>query len=119
MPIQSYQDLIAWQKAMEVAVSIYRVTERFPKSEQYGLVSQMRRAAISVPSNIAEGTMRGTRKDYRQFVLIAGGSIAELETQLEIARRLGYLSESMYTKVVDDVAEVGRIVNGLSRRLRG
>ncbi len=90
MAEHSYRDLIVWQKSMDLIVAIYKLTEYLPKSEIYGLTSQMRRAAVSIPSNIAEGRRRGTRKDYRQFVVVAYASGAELETQVEIAKRLPF-----------------------------
>jgi four helix bundle protein len=83
----SYKELIVWQKSMDLCLKIYEVTENFPKEEQYGLSSQLRRAAVSIPSNIAEGRSRGTRKEYVQFLRIAFASCAEVETQLELARR--------------------------------
>ena len=89
--IQSYRDLVVWQKSVELSVEIYKITSKFPKDELYGLVSQMRRSAVSIPSNIAEGKNRGTRKDFAQFLRISYGSGAELETQLEIAHQLQYL----------------------------
>jgi len=88
MEIKSYKDLIVWQKAMELVVIIYKVTDTFPDSEKYGLVSQMRKCSISIPSNIAEGRRRGSRKEYQHFLRIAFGSGAELETQTEIVKRL-------------------------------
>ena len=90
MQIETYKDLIVWQKGMDLVVEIYRITEVFPKSELYGLVSQMRRCAISIPSNIAEGRRRGTKKDFRQFLIISFGSGSELETQIEIVKRLSF-----------------------------
>ena len=88
MQIQSYRDLIVWQKAVELSVAVYGLTEHYPKEEIYGLISQMRRASVSIASNIAEGRYRGTRKDFCQFLRIAFGSGAELETQIEISKRL-------------------------------
>ena len=88
--IHTYKDLIVWQKAMEFVVEIYKITKLFPKTELYGLTSQIRRCSISIPSNIAEGRYRGTKKDYLNFLRIAYGSGAELETQIEIAERLNY-----------------------------
>lgn len=86
--VSSYKDLIVWKKAVELVVEIYKLTDRFPKNETYGLVSQMRRSAVSIPSNIAEGRRRGTRKDYRNFLTVAYGSGAELETQIIISKKL-------------------------------
>jgi|SRR3989338_2480067 len=88
--INSYKDLIVWQRAIELVVEIYKLTDKFPKSEIYGLVSQMRRSAVSIPSNIAEGRRRGTKKDYRNFLVIAYGSGAELETQIIISKKLSF-----------------------------
>lgn len=111
--INSYKDLIVWQKAMELVTSVYSLTETFPKSELYCLTSQMRRCAISIPSNIAEGSRRRTRKDYRQFLVIAFGSGGELETQIEIAKRL-YDSENSYYNNIDILLdEVMRMLNKL------
>src|ERR1035437_9904168 len=94
--INSYRDLVIWQKARAYAVATYRITGAFPKSEIYGLVSQMRRAAVSIPSNIAEGFNRGFKKERIQFLRIAYGSGAELETQLEIAKDLNYIATGDY-----------------------
>ena len=88
MPIQSFKELVVWQRSMELVEEIYRVTKQIPSTEQYGLINQMRRSAVSIPSNIAEGRKRGTRKDFVQFLRIADGSAAELETQLLLAERL-------------------------------
>lgn len=86
--ISSYRDLVVWQKAIQLAIEIYQLTDRFPREEQFGLVSQMRRAAVSIASNIAEGRSRGTRKDFAHFLTMAYASGAELETQIYIARQL-------------------------------
>lgn len=109
--IHSYKDLIVWQRAMELVVAIYKLTEQFPKEEIYGLVSQMRRSAISIPSNIAEGRFRGTRKDYRQFLVISYSSGAELETQIEIVKRLPF-GKNLNCSAVDSLLnEVMRMLN--------
>ena len=89
-PIHTYKDLIVWQRAMELVGAVYELTKDFPRSEIYGLVSQMQRCATSIPSNIAEGRRRGTKKDYRHFLIIAYGSGAELETQVDIAKKLSF-----------------------------
>lgn len=115
--INSYKDLIVWQKAMELVVKVYELTDKFPKEEIYGLTSQMRRAAISIPSNIAEGTCRGTRKDYRQFLLIAYGSCSELETQLEIAKRLNKTKNLEYKYLNNLSLEVLKILNSIINKL--
>jgi len=108
---QHYRDLLVWQKAIELVTDIYRMTRGFPKDELYGLTSQIRRAAVSIPSNIAEGQGRLTRGEFRQFLGQARGSYAELETQLIIARNLGYLSQP--GNLIEQLAEVGRLLNGL------
>jgi len=86
----SYRDLIVWQKSMDLVVLIYNITESFPKNEAYGLTSQIRRSAVSIPSNVAEGKRRGSKDEYRRFLQIAYASGAELETQLEIVRRVSF-----------------------------
>ena len=116
--IESYENLIVWQKSMDLVVLIYQLTKTFPKEEQYGLVAQIRRAAISIPSNIAEGSRRGTRKDYRSFLINAFGSGAELETQIKIAKRLGYGKQIDYQKVDELLDEVMRMLNKLTHDLK-
>jgi four helix bundle protein len=115
--ITSFRDLIVWQKSMSLVINIYSQTKTFPDSEKFGLVSQMRRAAVSIPSNIAEGKQRGTRKDYRQFLVIAYGSSAELETQTEIAHNLEYLDLQTYQELISNIKEIGRMLNGLINKL--
>src|SRR4051794_22220453 len=109
----SYRDLIAWQKAMELVTDVYRITENFPQREMHGLTRQVRRAAASVPSNIAEGKGRQTKKDYVQFLYRARGSLYETQTQLEIGRNLEFLAEDVFTKAFARCVEVGRVLNGL------
>ncbi len=115
--IQSHKDLIVWQKGVELVLSIYKLTKDFPKEEIYGITSQIRRAAISIPSNIAEGRSRGTRKDFGQFLRIAFGSGAELETQLLIARKLSFGPEISYNKVDNRLDEVMRMLNAMIHKL--
>ena len=112
---RSHKDLIAWQKARLMVASVYRVTAMFPRSEFHGLTGQMRRAAISVLSNIAEGAARGTDAQFVHFLHVARGSLAELEAQLSVARDLEYLPEP--STLLEDAAEVGRLINGLLRTL--
>ena len=109
-----YRDLIVWQKAMELVVDVYRLTKEFPPTEIYGLTSQMRRAAVSIPSNIAEGRRRGTEKDNKYFLRVAFGSGAELETQIEIANRLCYIDNSNFQKIHCLVDEVMKMLNKMS-----
>ena len=108
---RTHRDLNAWQEAMNLVEMVYRKTERFPAGEVYGLTAQIRRAAISVPSNIAEGAARNSSREFFQYLGIATGSLAELETQLEISMRLGYLSDG--AEAVKHVHRVGRLVNAL------
>ncbi|MBI2804095.1 MAG: four helix bundle protein [Planctomycetes bacterium] len=108
---QGYKELIVWQKAIGMVTDIYQITATFPKEERYGLSSQIRRAAVSIPSNIAEGQGRLSNGEFRQFLGIAKGSLHELETQLIIARNLGYLDTT--NPVFARVSEVARLLNGL------
>ena len=117
MTIKSYRDLIAWQVAMQLVEEVYTITKTFPKEELYGLTQQLRRAAVSVPSNIAEGHCRNWRREFVHHLSIAHGSLAEVETQIEIARRLGYLTSEQVTSIGDIAAEPGRIINGLMNSL--
>jgi four helix bundle protein len=110
----AYQDLIAWRKATQLALDIYRCTRTFPKDELYGLTSQMRRAAVSVASNIAEGKGRYSRKEFLQFLYRARGSLLELQTQLFIAGELDYLESISARRIKDKADELGRILNGLT-----
>lgn len=114
----SYKDLIIWQKSMQLVVEVYKLTEKYPKSELYGLTSQTRRSAISIPSNIAEGRRRGSRKDYRQFLIIAYGSGAELETQIEIAKRLPFEKNLDYSKADSLLLEVMKMLNKMLSNLK-
>jgi len=117
MAIHSYRDLIVWQKSIELVLEVYFLTEKFPKEEIYGLVSQMRRSAISIPSNIAEGRFRGTKKDFMQFLRVAYGSGAELETQIEISKRLPETKKINYSKAENLLAEIMKMLNTMIRNL--
>ncbi len=116
--IQTYKDLIVWQRAMGLVKAIYELTEKFPKSEIYGLTSQMRRCAVSIPSNIAEGRRRGSKKDYHQFLVIAYGSGAELETQIEIAKKLPFSKNLDYAKADQLLLETMKMLNKMLSTLR-
>ena len=109
----SYRDLIAWQKAMILVREIYLATQVFPREEMYGLKSQLRRAAVSVPSNIAEGQVRYSRREFHHFLNNARGSLAEVETQITLANHLGHLGQKETDFLLDKAAELGRILNGL------
>ena len=108
-----YRNLIVWQKADELAFQVYLVTKNFPKSEIFTLVPQIRRAVISVPANIVEGYARSSKKEKRQFYLIARGSLTEVEYYLDFSLRLKYLSEKEYLTLTGLRNEVGRLLNGL------
>jgi len=111
--VQSYQDLIAWQKAVDLVELVYQATATFPREEVYGLTSQMRRAAVSIPSNIAEGQGRQSTGEFKQFLGHAKGSLFELETQIIIAKRLHFLGDETARKLFVALQEVGRIISGL------
>ena len=115
--IQSYRDLKVWQRAMDMTVRTYEITRRFPAEEQYGLVSQMRRAAASVPANIAEGQARRSPKEFLQMLGIARGSLAELETFVSLSERLGLIRSEIGGSVLEECAEINRMINGLMRAL--
>ena len=116
--VRSYKDLVAWQKSMDLVTAVYRASQGFPKEEICGLVSQIRRSAVSVPSNIAEGHARTSRKEFQYFLSNARGSLAELETQLTIAHQLAYIDETVINQLLDRLGEVGRILNGLLTALK-
>jgi len=118
MPNGDYQDLIAWQKAFEMALAVYRETSKFPMEEKYGLTAQLRRAGISIPSNIAEGQGRNSKGAFVHHLFIALGSLKEAETQIMISNRLGYFKPNQTAKLLAMSAEVGRLINGLSMTLR-
>ncbi len=117
MKIISYKDLTVWQKSIDLILEIYKLTEKFPSSELYCLVTQIRRSAISVASNIAEGKARGSRKDYRHFLFNSFGSGAELETQLEIAKKLPFSKNLDFRKTDELLEEVMKMLNVLIKKL--
>ena len=118
MTVEGYRELIVWQKAMDLVEAVYRTTANFPKEQLYGLTSQIRRAAISVPSNIAEGQGRTTTRDFLYFLSIANGSLKEVETQTLIAERLGFLDNSKASTLIALTTEVGRLTSGLRNSLK-
>lgn len=117
MSLHHYRELIVWQKAIYLVQLLYKATDDFPSKEVYGLTSQMRRAAVSIPSNIAEGQGRSTTRDFLHFLSVAQGSLMELETQVTIAERLGYLDPAREKKLLDATAEVSRMLSGLRSSL--
>lgn len=114
---KDHKDLIVWQKSMDLLVEVYRLVKKLPREETYALSDQMRRAVVSIPSNIAEGRARSSEKDYVRFLFIARGSRAEVETQLMACLRLNYLSESDVEQALSLCDEVGRILNSMIYKL--
>ena len=112
-----YKDLIVWQKAYDFVLEIYKTTQSFPVEERYSLTSQMRRAASSIPANIAEGSMRQSTKEYKRFLLIARGSMAEMEVWLKLAHDLEYMPKAQYIELDRHCEEIGKLLNGLHRSL--
>jgi four helix bundle protein len=114
---KSYRDLAVWQRAMDLAKNIYRATAHFPNEERFGLVNQMRRAAVSIPSNIAEGHARSGAREFQRFVSIALGSVAELETQVILSTDLGYLENQTKEDLLLQLDTVGKMLRGLHKSL--
>ncbi|MCB2155338.1 four helix bundle protein [bacterium] len=117
MVVTCYKDLIVWQKSMQLSLQVYRITKQFPREEVYGLTSQVRRAAVSIPSNIAEGQARKSTREFRQFLSIARGSLAEVETQLLIGMHLGYVGEDELQPILGLQEEINRMLNSLVSKL--
>lgn len=115
--MSGYQDLSVWKKSMSVSVSVYELTKQLPKEETYGLISQMRRAAVSIASNIAEGHGRRSKGDFDRFLSIANGSKAELETQLLLCELLKYLKNEEIKNLMDDLKEIGKMIYGLQSKI--
>ena len=117
MGVQSYRELKVWNTAVELTLEVYRITESFPSSERFGLTSQLRRAAVSVASNIAEGHARSTRGEYRQFLSVARGSAIEVEVQLFLAEKIGYVQSAMLIKARESCVSISRMITTLKRVL--
>jgi four helix bundle protein len=115
--IKSFRDLIIWQRGINLVKEVYEETRNFPKQELYGLTSQIRRSAISIPSNVSEGHTRQHRAEFRQFLSMALGSLAELETQIIISRELNYISSEKSEKVIDQIDSLGKMIRGLMKKL--
>lgn len=115
--ISDYKDLVVWQKAMTLAEMVYKLTESFPKEEIYGLTSQMRRAAISIPSNIAEGNSRSYSKEYSHFLSIANGSKSELETQLLLSVNIGYTTENQIEPLLNLLKEIAKMLTSIMKKI--
>ncbi len=116
--LRSYRDLEVWKKSIDWVEAIYRTSSNWPKDERFGLISQTRRAAVSVPANIAEGAARTGTGEFLQFLSVAKGSLAESETHLILAGRLGYLSRMEQEPLLAQAAEIGRMLSGLTKSLR-
>ncbi len=115
--MKTHKDLDVWKKSIELVASIYKITSSFPKEELYGLTSQIRRAAVSLPSNIAEGAARNHVNEFRQFLYIALGSASELETQLIISEMLGYISNEKSQELITDLNTVSKMIQGLIKSI--
>ena len=115
--MNNFRDLDVWNKAIGLASMVYQITEHFPKSEQYGLVSQIRRSTVSISSNIAEGAGRKSKKEFQHFLNIATGSCYELESQLTISRNLDFMNEADYEKITDKLVEIQKMVYALRQSL--
>ena len=118
MDKRPHRNLDVWKKSMSFTKEIYQITESFPKTELYGLISQMRRAAVSIPSNIAEGAARKGIKEFKQFINIAQGSISELDTQIELSMMLKYFNNEIYDNLTEKLATISKMLFGLSRSLK-
>ncbi len=117
MNVKSYKDLIVWQNAMDLAEIVYQITMSFPKEEMYGLTNQLRRAAVSIPSNIEEGQARQSTAEFRNFLSMARGSLAEVETQLLLANRFKYITDVSLNQIMEVHQEVSKMIPALMRRL--
>jgi four helix bundle protein len=118
MDHRPHRKLVVWQKSMELVRDIYSATSTFPKTEEYGLSSQMRRAAVSIPSNLAEGAARKGNKEFKQFLNIAQGSLSELDTQVELAHMLGYMSSEKHSELMLKMTEISKMLFGLANSLK-
>jgi len=116
--MKSHKDLISWQKGISLVTEVYKVTKEFPKDEMYGIINQLRRAAVSVPSNIAEGAARASKKEFCQFLYISLGSLAELETQFIICENLSYCNTKLSVDLQSKLSEIRRTILGLISKLR-
>ena len=113
-----HKNLNVWKKALDLITKIYEITKLFPQHEQFGIISQIRRSSLSVASNIAEGAARQTKKEFIQFLHMAQGSLSEMDTQLEVAKRLGYIKSKDYNCLFDTSNEIGKMITGLIKSLK-
>jgi len=117
--MKSHKDLNVWNRSIEPVITVYQVTKDFPKEETYGLVSQMRRSVISIPSNIAEGAARQSKKEFRQFLYIASGSVSELDTQLIICNKLDLIRDESFRNISDELTQIKKMLFGLLNSIKG
>ena len=117
--MNSHKDLVVWQKSIEFVTKVYETTNNFPKEELFGLTSQLRRAAISIPSNIAEGFARKHNKELIQFLYVSLGSSVEIETQLLIAKNINYINDEIYISLTNHLSEISKMIIGLIRKIEG
>ena len=115
--MNKFKELKVWQKSIQLVTNIYSATANFPKEEIYGIISQIRRCAVSIPSNIAEGAGRGTKKDFSHFLDIAKGSSFELETQLIISKELGFIDNNIFVLILSELEEIQKMITGLQKSL--
>lgn len=115
---RSYRDLAVWKKAMKLAKATYKVTSKFPAEERFGLTNQIRRAVVSIPSNLAEGHARSSAAEFARFISIAMGSLAEVETQIILAGGLGYASADVIEEMLQDLDEIGKMLRGLAKAIQ-
>ena len=113
----NYKELKVWQESVDFVVEIYRISTKFPIEEKFGIISQIRRAAVSIPSNIAEGATAKSTKTFSKFIAIARGSLSEVETQLLISYKLGFIVKEVYTKIIERTEEISRMLAGLQHSL--
>jgi four helix bundle protein len=114
---KSYRDLEVWQRAMDLAKKVYRITEKFPSAERFGLTNKLRRASVSIPSNLAEGHARSSAGEFSRFISIAMGSLAELETQVMLSTELGYLDAAASESLLGDMDVIGKMLRGLAKSI--
>jgi four helix bundle protein len=117
VPIKSFKDLEIWRRSIAMVERVYLLTKEFPKEELYGLTGQLRRSAVSIPSNVAEGFARNYKKEYKQFLYVALGSCAELTTQITIATKLGYVKNGVAEPFLDEVDQISRMIMALAKKL--
>jgi four helix bundle protein len=115
--MRPHEKLEAWSKAIELVIDVYKSSEHFPKEERYGLTSQIRRAAVSIPANLAEGAGRRSQKEFAHFLSNSQGSASELETELIIAHKLGYLDKATFDRLIEQLERIGRLITGLVRHV--